>query len=296
MPASGDAGESWRSTRVAQQLGIDYPIIQAPFGGLPSQRLTATVSDLGGLGSLGAVTLGSSAISEVIGEIRSLTSKPFAINLWVSTSDREASQVGLGVVEERIRALARYYAELGIEPPSKVEAKPQDFETQVRAVIDAGVPVLSFIYGIPPSEILDECRRQRIQDHRHRNYTRRSLRTRASRLRVHCGIQFRRGWPPWVISSLSCGVAHGRICAHSADSGHCQTSRDSRRAGSQMGEALRLHSRWAPKACRSEQLFSLVQVLVPAKHTEPLFHCSPQTERTLRTLSRDDWREESRIG
>jgi hypothetical protein len=117
------------------------------------------------------------------------------------TANREASQVGLGVIEEKICALARYHAELGIEPPSKVEAKPQDFETQVRAVIDAGVPVLSFIYGIPPSEILDECR----QEHWLSNHTRRSLRTRASRLRFHCGIQFRRGWPPWVISSLSCG-------------------------------------------------------------------------------------------
>jgi len=88
MLASGNARKSWSSTRVAQQLGIDYPIIQAPFGGLPSQRLTATVPNLGGLGSLGAVTLGSSAISEVIAEIRGLTNKPFAVNLWVSTSDR----------------------------------------------------------------------------------------------------------------------------------------------------------------------------------------------------------------
>jgi nitronate monooxygenase len=79
------------------------------------------------------------------------------------TANREASQVGLGVIEEKICALARYHAELGIEPPFKVEAKPQDFETQVRAVIDAGVPVLSFIYGIPPSEILDECRRRKIK-------------------------------------------------------------------------------------------------------------------------------------
>jgi hypothetical protein len=69
------------------------------------------------------------------------------------TANREASHVGLGVIEERICALARYYAELGIEHPSKVEAKPQDFETQVRAAIDAGVSVLSFIFGIPPSEI-----------------------------------------------------------------------------------------------------------------------------------------------
>jgi nitronate monooxygenase len=105
--ASGKAGKFWRSTRVAQQLGIDYPIIQAPFGGLPSQRLTATVSNLGGLGSLGAVTLGASAVSEVIGEIRSLTSKPFAINLWVSTFDRETSQVDSGVIDEKVRALAQ---------------------------------------------------------------------------------------------------------------------------------------------------------------------------------------------
>jgi NAD(P)H-dependent flavin oxidoreductase YrpB (nitropropane dioxygenase family) len=90
MLASGNARTSWRSTRVAQQLGIDYPMSQAPFGGLPSQRLTATVSNLGGLGSLGAVTLGSSAISEVIAEIRSLTGKPFAINLGRTAQSQRA--------------------------------------------------------------------------------------------------------------------------------------------------------------------------------------------------------------
>src|SRR5271163_4261827 len=31
MLASGNARKSWRSTRVAPQLGIDHPIIQAPF-------------------------------------------------------------------------------------------------------------------------------------------------------------------------------------------------------------------------------------------------------------------------
>jgi nitronate monooxygenase len=150
MLASGSAKQSWRLTRVTQLLGIDYPIIQAPFGGLASQQLTATVSNLGGLASLGAVTLGRSAIVEVISEIRSLTSKPFAINLWVSTSDGEASRISSDVIEEKIRELARYYAELGVEPPSGVESKPQNFEAQVRAAIDACPPVLSFIFGIPP--------------------------------------------------------------------------------------------------------------------------------------------------
>ena len=100
MLASGNARKSWRSTRVAQQLGIDYPIMQAPFGGLPSQRLTATVSNLGGLGLLGAVTLGSSAISELIAEIRGLTSKPFAINLGRTAqrqrAHRDVAAAGVG--------------------------------------------------------------------------------------------------------------------------------------------------------------------------------------------------------
>ena len=162
MLASGNEKRSWKSTRVVKLLGIDYPIIQAPFGGFPSQQLTATVSNLGGLGSLGAVTLGSSAITEVTREIRSLTTKPLAINLWVSTSDRQAARIKSDIIQSKIRGLARYYAELVIEPPSQVESKPQDFEIQVRAV-DARPAVLSFIYGIPPAEILDECRKHAIR-------------------------------------------------------------------------------------------------------------------------------------
>lgn len=155
-----DANVSWRLTRAAKLLGIEYPIIQAPFGGLPSQRLTATVSNFGGLGSLGAVTLGSSVIKEVIGEIRSLTKKPFAINLWVSTSDQDASHKSADAIDQAIQSYAAYYAELGIERPSHAEAKSPDFEAQVASAIEARAPVLSFTFGIPPAEILTECRKQ----------------------------------------------------------------------------------------------------------------------------------------
>ena len=77
----------WNKTRVSSRLGIEYPIIQGPLGGLSTQRLTAAVSNFGGLGSFGAHGLSPSAIKDVIAEIRSLTSKPFAMNLWVSMED-----------------------------------------------------------------------------------------------------------------------------------------------------------------------------------------------------------------
>jgi NAD(P)H-dependent flavin oxidoreductase YrpB (nitropropane dioxygenase family) len=94
----------WNENRLTTKFGIGYPIIQGPLGGLSSQRLTAAVSNFGGLGSFGAHGLTPEAIKDGIVQIRSLTSKPFAMNLWV----------------------------------------------------------FSFIYGIPPREILEECRAKRI--------------------------------------------------------------------------------------------------------------------------------------
>jgi nitronate monooxygenase len=80
----------WNVNRLTAKLGIDYPVIQGPLGGLSSQKLTAAVSNFGGLGSFGAHGLAPEAIKDVIGEIRSLTSKPFAMNLWVSMEDEGA--------------------------------------------------------------------------------------------------------------------------------------------------------------------------------------------------------------
>ena len=68
----------WNHTRFSARVGIEYPIIQGPFGGLASQRLTAAVSNFGGLGSFGAHGLVPGAIRDVIAEIRALTSRPFA--------------------------------------------------------------------------------------------------------------------------------------------------------------------------------------------------------------------------
>src|SRR5437588_10806666 len=80
----------WNQNRLTAKLGIEYPIIQGPLGGLSSQRLTAAVSNFGGLGSFGAHSLPPDAIKDVIAEIRSLTSKRFAMNLWVSMEDEGA--------------------------------------------------------------------------------------------------------------------------------------------------------------------------------------------------------------
>src|SRR5258707_6158184 len=152
----------WNENRLTAKLGIDYPVIQGPLGGLSSQKLTAAVSNFGGLGSFGAHGLAPEAIKEVIGQIRSLTSKPFAMNLWVSMEDEGARTSDEKAFNRSLAPLTNHLAALGAPRPTFKPYSPARFEDQARVLLDAKVPVFSFIFGIPPREILKSCRAKSI--------------------------------------------------------------------------------------------------------------------------------------
>src|SRR5215469_9172523 len=149
---------SWNHTRLTSKLGIEHPIVQGPLGGLSSQRLTAAVSNFGGLGSFGAHGLSPGTIKDVITEIRSLTSKPFAMNLWVSMEDEGALTSDESAFNRSLAPLATHLASVGTPRPTYKPYSPVRFEDQARVLLDGHVPVFSFIFGIPPREILEECR------------------------------------------------------------------------------------------------------------------------------------------
>ena len=155
-------GRAWNQTRVSKIVGIEYPIIQGPLGGFSSQRLTAAVSNFGALGSFGAHGLDPGAISDTIAEIRSLTSKPFAMNLWVSMEDDGARTSDEAAFRRAASHLAPYIAEVRGTQPVYSPYKPIRFEDQARVLLDTKVPAFSFITGIPPKEILEEAKKQGI--------------------------------------------------------------------------------------------------------------------------------------
>ncbi len=148
--------------RLTTKLGIDHPIIQGPFGGLASQRLTAAVSNFGGLGSFGANSLSPDQIRDTIAEIRNLTSKPFAMNLWVSMEDEGAPTSDARAFNRSLMPLAGHLAALGVSPPAFAPYTPAGFDAQARVLLDANVPVFSFIFGIPHRDILADCRAKNI--------------------------------------------------------------------------------------------------------------------------------------
>jgi nitronate monooxygenase len=153
---------AWNRSRLTEKLGIEYPIIQGPLGGLSSQRLTAAVSNFGGLGSFGAQGLEPGAIRDVIAQIRSLTPKPFAMNLWVSTEDEGARTSDAAAFDRSLAPIASHLESLGASRPAYRSYSQPRFEDQARVLLDARVPVFSFVFGIPSKEILDECRARSI--------------------------------------------------------------------------------------------------------------------------------------
>src|SRR3954468_15371699 len=153
---------SWSRTGLTTRLGIEYPIIQGPLGGLSSQRLTAAVSNFGGLGSFGAHGIKPDAIREVIREIRSLTSKPFAMNLWVSMEDEAAFTSDEAAFHRSLSHVSKHIEAVGGVLPNYTSYAPIRFEDQVRVLIEERVPAFSFIYGIPSEQVLNECRQQGI--------------------------------------------------------------------------------------------------------------------------------------
>ncbi len=71
-----------RKNIVADILKVEYPIIQAPMLGVSTPEMAAAVSNQGGLGSLPVGGLSPDITLQLIRKTKSLTDKPFAVNLF----------------------------------------------------------------------------------------------------------------------------------------------------------------------------------------------------------------------
>ncbi len=67
--------------RVAELLGVDYPIIQAPMGWIARSQLASAVSNAGGMGIIETSSGELDAVRAEIAKMADLTDKPFGVNI-----------------------------------------------------------------------------------------------------------------------------------------------------------------------------------------------------------------------
>jgi len=150
----------WYETRASKILGIDYPILQGPFGGnLSSVALVSTVSNAGGLGGYGAYTLSPQEIIEVDQQIKAATNKPYNINLWVSDTDAVDGTVSDEQFKQAQVLFKPYFDEAGVALPEKPAPFKSRFENQLEVILHQKPPVFSFMFGLLDEDVLEQCRR-----------------------------------------------------------------------------------------------------------------------------------------
>ncbi|MEM9243903.1 MAG: nitronate monooxygenase [Pseudomonadota bacterium] len=141
----------WHITKLTELIGIKYPIIQAPMaGGATTAELVSSVSNAGGLGSLGAGYMSPDNIRNAIKKIRCLTDQPFAVNLFIPQSHTTSSKK----MQIACNAIKQCAAELAVEVKPVSAPFCQLFEEQVQILIEEKIPVFSFTFGIPCSDII----------------------------------------------------------------------------------------------------------------------------------------------
>lgn len=88
-------------TRITELFGVRYPIVQTGMGWVANAKLTAATANAGGLGIIAAAPMTFEQMRQAIEEVRTLTDKPFGVNLRTDAVDIDA-RVDL-LIREKVR-------------------------------------------------------------------------------------------------------------------------------------------------------------------------------------------------
>lgn len=141
-------------------LNIDYPIIQAPMLGITTPEMVAAIAEKGGLGSLPVGGLSPERTRELIRKTKSLTNKPFSVNLFTNEVP-EYSQADAEAMQDFLEAFARDN-QLVFERLSLDALRFYNYREQIDILIEEAIPVVSFTFGIPDEESMTALKQKGI--------------------------------------------------------------------------------------------------------------------------------------
>lgn len=156
-------------TKLCDMLGIEYPIILAGMGLIgvgqvssSTPELTAAVSNAGGLGVLGATGIGGAEeVRAQIRKIKSLTNKPFGVDLLLPSAMKDAPPRDMPVEEAKARFIPEEHRKWAQElvasyniPFCPLNHYAFDFSEEsgkelMQVVVEEKVPVFASALGMP---------------------------------------------------------------------------------------------------------------------------------------------------
>lgn len=148
-------------TNFLQRLGIQTPIIQAPMAGATTPELAAAVANAGALGGHGCATFSVETTREHIRKIRSLSNKPFNINLFCHSPfalDKQKENQWISLFQP-------YFVALNSQPPTHLNAgyvSLLENSAMIEMLLEEKPPVVSFHFGLPDQAVIDALKKAGI--------------------------------------------------------------------------------------------------------------------------------------
>ncbi|MEX0781008.1 MAG: nitronate monooxygenase family protein [Dehalococcoidia bacterium] len=161
-------------TRLCDMLGIEYPVISAGMGPVAggimgpvaTSELVAAVSNAGGLGVIGGAGFGADRLREEINKVRSMTDKPFGVDLLLPSNYMGGAASGEMprdprdlIPRETLAGVRKMAEDLGVEwleaprPAATATAtRPRTggmSDEQMEVVIEEKIPVFAAGLGNP---------------------------------------------------------------------------------------------------------------------------------------------------
>ena len=127
------------NTRLCELLGIEYPVIQGGMAWVATAELAAAVSNGGGLGLIAAGGAPAEVVREEIKKCRSLTDKPFGVNVMLMSPF--ADEVMQVVLEEKPAVVAT-----GAGNPGKY----------IAALKEAGIKILPVVASVAMAKKMEK--------------------------------------------------------------------------------------------------------------------------------------------
>lgn len=144
-----------------RQLDVRLPIIQAPMAGVSTPSMAASVSNAGGLGSIGVGAANAEMARQMIGAVRALTDLRFNVNVFchqpaTRDSTREAAWIA---------RLAPEFVRYGAAPPTALREIYTSFvedDAMLDLLVSERPRVVSFHFGLPSAERIAALRSVRM--------------------------------------------------------------------------------------------------------------------------------------
>ncbi len=118
-------------TPICDLLGIEHPVVLGGMMGISDGRLTAAVSEAGGLGTLSTATFGPDGTRSEIEKIRALTNKPYSLNL--------------PIFHPMVPELVKILPECGVRIVTTSAGNPAKFTSALK---DAGIIVIHVVSSL----------------------------------------------------------------------------------------------------------------------------------------------------